>query len=146
MPPYLRDALLDEGVLVETLETATFWGDLDRLYAQVKAALEGALSAQGTNPIVLCHISHVYRTGASLYFTVACRETDNPRAQWYAAKRAASDAIIAAGGTITHHHAVGRDHKPWYAEEIGPIGTDVLRAVKRSVDPAGVLNPGVLIP
>ncbi|NYJ73384.1 FAD-binding oxidoreductase [Allobranchiibius huperziae] len=144
--PYLRDALLDEGVLVETLETATFWGDLDRLYAEVKAALEGALSAQGTNPIVLCHISHVYRTGASLYFTVACRETDDPRAQWYAAKQAASDAIVAAGGTITHHHAVGRDHRPWYAEEIGPIGTDVLRAVKRSVDPAGVLNPGVLIP
>lgn len=144
--PYLRDALLDEGVLVETLETATFWSNLDHLYAKVKSALETSLAAQGTDPIVLCHISHVYRTGASLYFTVACREADDPRAQWYAAKQAASDAIVAAGGTITHHHAVGRDHKHWYAEEIGPIGTDVLRAVKRSVDPAGVLNPGVLIP
>ncbi|MBO1756685.1 FAD-binding oxidoreductase [Allobranchiibius sp. CTAmp26] len=144
--PYLRDALLDEGVLVETLETATFWGNLDHLYAEVKAALEGALSAQGTNPIVLCHISHVYRTGASLYFTVACRETDDPRGQWYAAKAAASEAIVDAGGTITHHHAVGRDHKQWYAEEIGPIGATVLRAVKQAVDPAGVLNPGVLIP
>ena len=144
--PYLRDALLDAGVLVETMETATFWGNLDHLYVEVKSALEGSLHAQGTDPIVLCHISHVYRTGASLYFTVACREADDPRAQWYAAKEAASDAILATGGTITHHHAVGRDHLRWYAEEIGPIGSAVLRAVKQAVDPKGVLNPGVLIP
>ena len=140
--PYLRDSLLDVGVLVETLETATFWLNLDRLYAAVKQALEDALDGA----LVLCHLSHVYETGASLYFTVAAKGGDDPLARWTAAKSAASDAILAAGGTITHHHAVGTDHKPWFAREIGPVGVQVLRAVKASLDPRGILNPGVLIP
>ena len=141
--PYLRDALLDHGVLVETLETATFWSDRERLYADVKAALQGSL---GEGTIVLCHVSHVYETGCSLYFTVATRQADDPLAQWQAAKVAASDAIVAAGATITHHHAVGTDHRPWLAQEIGEVGVRVLRAVKAELDPAGILNPGVLIP
>jgi alkyldihydroxyacetonephosphate synthase len=141
--PYLRDSMLDAGVLVETLETATFWSNVDRLYADVKAALTGAL---GDPSIVLCHISHVYETGCSLYFTVAAREAEDPLAQWAHAKAAASDAMIAAGATITHHHAVGTDHKPWLAREIGPVGVAVLRAVKAELDPTGILNPGVLIP
>ncbi|MBD3944835.1 FAD-binding oxidoreductase [Nocardioides ganghwensis] len=141
--PYLRDALLDHGVLVETLETATFWSNRGRLYADVKAALTGAL---GEGALVLCHVSHVYETGCSLYFTVAVRQGDDPIAQWQAAKAAASDAIIAAGATITHHHAVGTDHRPWFAEEVGEVGVRVLRAVKAELDPAGILNPGVLVP
>ena len=141
--PYLRDSMLDAGVLVETLETATFWSDVERLYAEVKAALTAAL---GDPSLVLCHISHVYETGCSLYFTVAAREADDPLAQWAKAKAAASDAMIAAGATITHHHAVGTDHKPWFAREIGPLGVSVLRAVKADLDPTGILNPGVLIP
>ncbi|HJR37330.1 MAG TPA: FAD-binding oxidoreductase [Nocardioidaceae bacterium] len=144
--PYLRDALLDVGVLVETLETATFWSNLATVYDAVRTALEKTLTAQGTPPIVLCHISHVYETGASLYFTVAARQTEDPLAQWAAAKTATSDAIRAAGATITHHHAVGQDHKPWLAQEIGPVGVEILRAVKDRLDPAGVLNPGVLVP
>ena len=144
--PYLRDSLLDVGVLVETLETATFWSKLPALYTAVRTALEASLSEQGTPPIVLCHISHVYETGASLYFTVAARQGEDPLAQWAAAKVAASNAITAAGGTITHHHAVGRDHKPWLTDEIGPVGVEILRAVKQRLDPAGVMNPGVLIP
>ena len=144
--PYLRDSLLDAGVLVETLETATFWSRLPEVYAAVKGALEKALAGQGTAPLVLCHISHVYETGASLYFTVAAKETADPLAQWAQAKAAACDAIVAAGATITHHHAVGRDHLPWLRDEVGPVGVEMLRAVKRSIDPAGVLNPGVLVP
>ena len=144
--PYLRDSLLDTGVLVETLETATFWSNLDRLYHGVSEALTAALGDQGTPPIVLCHVSHVYETGASLYFTVAARQTDDPLGQWAQVKRAASDAMLAAGATITHHHAVGRDHLPWLAAEIGPVGVEMLRAVKERLDPAGVLNPGVLVP
>ncbi len=140
--PYLRDSLLDVGVLVETLETATFWSGLPGLHADVKAALEEALPGA----IVLCHISHVYETGASLYFTVAAKQGDDPLAQWATAKAAASEAMAAAGATITHHHAVGRDHLPWFAREIGPVGVEMLRAVKQRVDPAGVLNPGVLVP
>lgn len=141
--PYLRDSLLDVGVLVETLETATFWSNRQRLYDAVRAALVGTL---GDGALVLCHVSHVYETGCSLYFTVAVRQGEDPLAQWAAAKAAASDAMIAAGATITHHHAVGTDHKPWLAREIGPVGVQVLRAVKESLDPTGVLNPGVLIP
>jgi alkyldihydroxyacetonephosphate synthase len=141
--PYLRDSLLDAGVLVKTLETATFWSNLERLYTDVRTALETTL---GQPSLVLCHISHVYETGASLYFTVAAKEADDPLAQWRAAKAAASDAMLAAGATITHHHAVGTDHKPWFEREIGPVGVSILRAVKADLDPTGVLNPGVLIP
>jgi alkyldihydroxyacetonephosphate synthase len=141
--PYLRDSLLDVGVLVETLETATFWSNLDALYAGVRSALEGSL---GEGTMVLCHISHVYETGCSLYFTVAQKAAEDTLTQWVAAKTAASEAITAVGATITHHHAVGTDHKPWLSAEIGDVGVSVLRAVKADLDPTGVLNPGVLIP
>lgn len=141
--PYLRDTLLDAGVLVETLETATFWSNRARLYDAVRAALRDSL---GDRALVLCHVSHVYETGCSLYFTVAAPMADDPVAQWRAAKAAASDAIVAARGTITHHHAVGTDHRPWLAAEIGDLGVSVLRAIKADLDPTGILNPGVLIP
>ena len=141
--PYLRDSLLDVGVLVETLETVTFWSNLHRVYAAVKDALTSAL---GEGTLVLCHISHVYETGASLYFTVAAKQSGDPVEQWLAAKAAASDALIDNGASITHHHAVGQDHKPWLAREIGPVGVQMLRALKEELDPSGVLNPGVLIP
>ncbi len=144
--PYLRDALLDVGVLCETLETATTWSDLSALKAKVTAALSDSLGAQGTPPLVMCHISHTYPTGASLYFTVVAKQLDDPLAQWQVAKRAAGDAIVAAGGTITHHHAVGTDHRPWVPDEVGDLGVRVLRAVKAELDPAGILNPGKLVP
>src|SRR4051794_27398114 len=141
--PYLRDSMLDVGVLVETLETATCWSHLPGLHGAVAAAL---ITALGEPALVLCHISHVYETGASLYFTVAAPEGDDPLSRWAVAKRAAMEAIVAAGATITHHHAVGTDHQPWLEAEIGPVGISVLRAVKAAVDPEGILNPGVLVP
>ncbi len=141
--PYLRDSMLDVGVLVETLETATYWSRLREVYDGVSAALRGSL---GESAIVLCHVSHVYETGASLYFTVAAAEGEDPLGRWRAAKAAAMDAIVAAGATITHHHAVGTDHQPWLEAEIGPVGIAVLRAAKAAVDPDGILNPGVLVP
>jgi len=143
--PYLRDALLRAGALAETLETATTWSNLLSLRAAVTEALTADLTAQGTPPLVMCHISHTYPTGASLYFTVVCAQSDDPIAQWSRAKRAAGDAIVAAGGTITHHHAVGRDHLPWMEAEIGDLGLDVLAAAKNAIDPRGILNPGKLI-
>ncbi len=141
--PYLRDSLLDVGVLVETLETATFWSNRERLYGAVKAALTEKL---GEQTLVLCHISHVYETGCSLYFTVAAPGGETPLETWQGAKAAATQAMVDAGATVTHHHAVGSDHKQWFAQEIGPVGVQVLRAVKRELDPTGVLNPGVMIP
>jgi alkyldihydroxyacetonephosphate synthase len=144
--PYLRDSLLAVGALCETLETATSWSNVAALKAAVTDALVGSLSESGTNALVLCHISHVYPTGASLYFTVVAGQRGNPIEQWRAAKAAASEAIMRAGGTITHHHAVGADHRPWMATEIGDLGVRVLHAVKDCLDPAGILNPGKLIP
>ena len=144
--PYLRDALLDAGALADTLETATFWSSVQALYERVSSALRDSLSRQGTPPIVLCHISHVYAAGASLYFTVACAQADDPVAQWRAAKEAAGEAILAAGGSISHHHGVGRDHLSFYEREVGALAIDTLRAVKARLDPAGILNPGILVP
>jgi alkyldihydroxyacetonephosphate synthase len=142
--PYLRDALLDAGALVETLETVGFWSSLEGVYDAVRSAVVDSLTAAGTRPVVLCHISHVYRAGASLYFTVACAQGEDPVGRWRLAKAAASDAILAAGGSITHHHGIGVDHREWYEREIGPLALEALRAVKATLDPAGVLNPGIL--
>ncbi|WP_331683558.1 FAD-binding oxidoreductase [Mycobacterium sp.] len=144
--PYLRDSLLAAGALCETLETATDWSNITALKAAVTDALTAALAESGTPALVLCHISHVYPTGASLYFTVVAGQRGNPIEQWRAAKAAASTAIMATGGTITHHHAVGTDHRPWMQDEVGELGVQILRAVKSTLDPAGILNPGKLIP
>jgi alkyldihydroxyacetonephosphate synthase len=144
--PYVRDALLDRGVFVETVETAGSWSGLAGLYAAVTGALRRSLSERGTPPLVMCHVSHLYRSGASLYFTFLARQDERPLEQWRAAKSAACDAIVAAGGTITHHHAVGRDHVPWMPAEVGEAGLDLIRAVKERLDPAGIMNPGKLLP
>ncbi|WP_207843566.1 FAD-binding oxidoreductase [Williamsia soli] len=144
--PYLRDALLAVGVGCETLETATTWNNLCALKDVVTTALTDAIATSGSPALVLCHISHTYPTGASLYFTVVYRCDSDPIVQWQAAKAAASEAIVAGGGTITHHHAVGADHRPWVGAEIGDVGVRILRAVKDALDPTGILNPGKLIP
>ncbi|WP_156757669.1 FAD-binding oxidoreductase [Actinokineospora pegani] len=144
--PRQRDALMDVGVLVETLETAAHWSKLGELRTAVSTALTSSLTSGDRKPVVACHVSHTYETGASLYFTViAPRDPEDPVGQWQRAKHAASTAI-AGLGTITHHHAVGADHAAYLPAEIGDLGADVLRAVKRELDPTGVLNPGKLIP
>ncbi|HVX70303.1 MAG TPA: FAD-binding oxidoreductase [Mycobacteriales bacterium] len=148
--PYLRDTLLDEGVLAETLETATTWSQLQGLYDGVRDALASSLSRDGRKPLIGCHISHVYPAGASLYFTVlAAAQPGGEIEQWAAAKRAANDAIVAARGTISHHHAVGTAHRDAVTTDLGGdqlVGVAALRAVKEAVDPAGILNPGKLLP
>ena len=140
--PYLRDALLDVGVLAETLETAGFWSGLSRLYDAVRLTLSRELPSS----VVMCHVSHVYAAGASLYFTVVTAQGEEPLERWGRAKAAVSDAIIEAGGTISHHHGIGVDHRDWFAREVGPLGIEVLRAVKDRLDPEGIMNPGVLVP
>jgi alkyldihydroxyacetonephosphate synthase len=145
--PYLRDELMDRGVLVETLETATSWAELGDLYLAVRSALTDTLTARGTPPMVLCHISHLYPTGASLYFTWVARQEEGAELdQWHAAKLAASEAIVAQRATITHHHAVGTDHRGFLTAEIGDLGVRALRAIKAELDPAGIMNPGKLLP
>jgi alkyldihydroxyacetonephosphate synthase len=144
--PYLRDELLDLGYMVETLETAHTWARLGELHDEVRAAIGAALATQGTPGIVMCHLSHAYRDGASLYFTfIATRRRAAELEQWRAAKAAASAAIIETGGTITHHHGIGRDHAPYMRAEVGEMGLEALRAVKERLDPAGIMNPGKLL-
>jgi alkyldihydroxyacetonephosphate synthase len=145
--PYLRDELMDHGYLVETLETAHTWSRLGDLYAAVRTAVADALERQGTPGIVMCHVSHVYRDGASLYFTFLARRRPGEEIdQWRAVKLAACEAIVGAGGTITHHHGVGRDHAAFMPAEVGAVGIGALQAVKERLDPAGIMNPGKLLP
>jgi alkyldihydroxyacetonephosphate synthase len=145
--PYLRDELLDLGYLVETLETAHTWSRLGELYDAVRAAIGAALATQGTPGITMCHLSHAYGDGASLYFTFLARRRPGAELeQWRGVKAAACQAIVEAGGTITHHHGVGRDHLPYMRAEIGERGIETLQAVKERLDPAGIMNPGKLIP
>ncbi len=144
--PYLRDTLMGMGAMVETLETSHTWSRLGELHAAVGAAIRDSLSAQGTPGLVFCHLSHAYADGASLYFTFISRAREGAEIeQWRQVKKAASEAIVATGGTITHHHAVGRDHAPYMEAEVGKTGLDVLRAVKDQLDPAGIMNPGKLL-
>jgi alkyldihydroxyacetonephosphate synthase len=145
--PYLRDALLDRGVMVETLETAHEWSRLLELYGAVRGAIHTALQARGTPGLVMCHVSHLYPSGASLYFTfLAAQERGAEIDQWRAVKSAACDAITQSGGTITHHHAIGRDHAAWMPQEVGELGLAVLDSVKQRLDPDGIMNPGKLLP
>jgi alkyldihydroxyacetonephosphate synthase len=135
--------------MVDTLETATVWSNLESLYRSVKETLVQELGALGGEPIVMCHISHLYPGGASLYFTWIGRQPGSDAqeqiANWHRVKHAAGNAINSNGGTITHHHAIGVDHAEWLGLEVGQSGVDLLRAVKSQLDPAGVMNPGKLI-
>jgi alkyldihydroxyacetonephosphate synthase len=144
--PYLRDTLIEIGAVVETLETSHTWTKLSALHVAVGSAIRGSLSGQGTPGMVFCHLSHAYADGASLYFTFIARARQGEELeQWREVKRAASEAIVANGGTITHHHGVGRDHAPYMEAEVGQTGLEVLRAVKNQLDPAGIMNPGKLL-
>jgi alkyldihydroxyacetonephosphate synthase len=148
--PALRDTLLDTGVLAETLETAATWTRLPGLYGAVRTALGDSLTRDGRPPLIGCHVSHLYPSGASLYFTVlAAAEPGNEVEQWTAAKHAANDALVAAGGTVSHHHAVGTAHRDAAWADLGGeagVGVAALRAVKQTLDPRGILNPGKLLP
>jgi alkyldihydroxyacetonephosphate synthase len=144
--PYLRDTLMGMGAIVETLETSHTWSRLGELHDAVAAAIHGSLAGQGTPGLVFCHLSHAYADGASLYFTFIARSRHGAELeQWRQVKTAASEAIVAGGGTMTHHHAVGRDHAPYMEAEVGRTGLEVLRAVKDRLDPTGIMNPGKLL-
>ena len=144
--PYLRDALVGMGLISETFETAITWDRFAEFHAAVVAATTDALRRICGGGVVTCRFTHAYADGVAPYYTVlAPSRSGNQLAQWAEIKRAAADALIACGGTITHHHAVGRDHRPWYDRERPDGFARALAAMKRELDPRGVLNPGVLI-
>ncbi|MBK9178478.1 MAG: FAD-binding oxidoreductase [Acidimicrobiales bacterium] len=144
--PYGRDAMVAMGVISETFETACTWDRFPDLHQAVVEAVERALREVCGGGWVTCRFTHVYPDGPAPYFTVlAPGRWGAELAQWAEIKAAASEALLAAGGTITHHHAVGRDHRPWYDRQRPDLFADALRAAKGALDPAGVLNPGVLV-
>jgi alkyldihydroxyacetonephosphate synthase len=144
--PYLRDTFVACGVISETFETAVTWDGFAALHSSVVEATERALLEACGGGRVMCRFTHVYPDGPAPYFTVlAPARRGSELEQWDAVKAAASEAVIGAGGTITHHHAVGRDHRPWYDRQRPAPFAQALRAAKASLDPAAVLNPGVLI-
>lgn len=145
--PYMRDWLLDRGVAVDTFETAISWAELERMHVAVCSALARAAEQHAGGGITMAHLSHSYLDGACLYFTVLY-PLDAPRGleQWAAIKREVTQAIVDHGGTVSHHHGVGRDHSEWLESEKGALGLEVLSAVKRTLDPGGIMNPGKLLP
>ncbi|MGH2854843.1 MAG: FAD-binding oxidoreductase, partial [Solirubrobacteraceae bacterium] len=145
--PYLRDVFVAMGVISETFETAITWERFPAFHAQVTAAAERALREVGAQPGgVSCRFTHVYPDGPAPYYTVIARGRRGGEVeQWGEIKRAVSDAILDAGGTITHHHAVGRDHRPWYDRQRPEPFAAAVRGAKAAVDPRGVMNPGVLV-
>jgi alkyldihydroxyacetonephosphate synthase len=150
--PYLRDTLLDHGVMIGTLETATTWSNLIPLYEAMATAIKGVLSVtNGGSGYVMTHISHACEYGASLNATFLGGQVNDPdplakQAQWRVIKQSAIDAILAAGGTLAHHRGIGRNHVPWLGEKAGPLGLESLRALKQTFDPTGIMNPGILLP
>jgi len=143
--PYLRDDLLDFGVLVDTLETATNWSNLQNLYTKTKESIENAISSLGSKGFVQTHVSHTYNEGASLYYTFVAKTMPGQELrQWNTIKKAASDTIIKNNGTISHHHGIGIDHAPWIKGEHGKEGVEVIKKLKEHFDPEKVLNPGKL--
>ena len=144
--PYMRDSLMDHGILIDTVETAASWSNLMGVYRAGGKALQTALWEHGGAGLVLCHVSHVYPDGASLYYTFfgVAREGDEV-AQWEAIKGAVTVALIEAGGALSHHHGIGADHAPYLGRVVGEDGLLVLRALKRELDPEGIMNPGKLV-
>ncbi len=144
--PYLRNVIVALGMVSETFETAVTWDRFPSFHEAVMgAALDAVRRVCGAGHVT-CRFTHVYPDGPAPYYTViAPGRRGAELEQWAAVKAAAADAILRHGGTITHHHAVGRDHRPWYDQERPALFADALRAAKRALDPRGILNPGVLI-
>ena len=139
---------MERGWVTDTLETAIPWSQAALCRNEVRRALETCLENEGERTAVLCHVSHPYIDGTSLYFTFFFRNTSDPEQtidRWARLKRAASDALVRSAATITHHHGVGIWHAPWLKNETGAFGLDVLGDVARRMDPEGMLNPHVLL-
>jgi alkyldihydroxyacetonephosphate synthase len=146
--PYLRDALLDIGYATDTLETAVPWSQLNETRSAVTRAISESLQTFDQQVAVLCHVSHPYRDGASLYFTLFFRNQADPEetvARWAEIKRAASEALVTCGATISHHHGVGQWHAPWLKPEIGELGHSMIADAANRLDPDHLLNPDVLL-
>ena len=144
--PHLRDAVVRLGLVAETFETAVTWDRFGPFHEGVLTAVRQAMDRACGGGVISCRFTYVYPDGPAPYYSVyAPGRPGAELEQWDEIKLAASEAILALGGTITHHHAVGRDHRRWYLREVPPLFTDALRSAKAELDPAGIMNPGVLL-
>jgi alkyldihydroxyacetonephosphate synthase len=144
--PYARDALVAASVISETFETAITWDRFAEFHAHVREVVESAIAKVCGGGTLTCRFTHIYPDGPAPYYTVLAPSRAGAELEhWAEIKQIAADAIIAGGGTITHHHAVGRDHRPWYDRQRPELFGEALRSVKTAFDPAGIMNPGVLI-
>jgi alkyldihydroxyacetonephosphate synthase len=144
--PYLQTQLVSLGVLADTFETACTWSRFEELHAALTENVMRALVRTGGSGKLTCRFTHVYPDGPAPYYTFVTRAKRGGELEQHAEiKAAASDTLIAHGATITHHHAVGRTHRPWYERQIPALHREMLRAAKRAVDPQGLMNPGVLV-
>ena len=149
--PYLRNVLWEKGYAVDTLETATTWRRVEQTVTAVETALRGGLKASGESREkvhVFTHLSHVYPQGSSIYITYLFRIAASPgetMRRWRLLKGAASQAIVSCGGTISHQHGVGLDHRPYLGAEKGTLGLELIRSICKTTDPAGMMNPGKLV-
>ncbi len=143
--PYLRDYAMDHGVFADVSETATTWKNILPLYYSARAHILQAITETGSKPWCGCHVSHTYKTGASLYFTFAFKQSDNVLKQYLHIKKAAEDAFIQFGGTLSHH-AVGYEHAPWISDDISLMGVQAIQGIKTALDPKNIMNPGKMIP
>ncbi len=146
--PHIRDYLWDYGIYADVSETATEWENAENLRLRALAALEESFRARNLRGWCGCHLSHSYRDGASLYFSFAFLRDENGGnlAHYFAIKRAVQDAFAKNGGTLSHHHSVGTDHAPWLENELSPFGIAAMDAIKKSIDPRAIMNPGKLRP
>ena len=145
--PHLRDYVMDRSIMADVSETATTWDNLRTLHESGLANVEQAIKDTGVDAWVGCHLSHSYRTGASLYFTFGCLQREGREIEQYLyVKKAAEDAFMKNGGTLSHHHAVGTEHLPWVEEDLSPTGLKAVKALKAGLDPNDIMNPGKIIP
>jgi alkyldihydroxyacetonephosphate synthase len=149
LTPYLRNTLWEHGYAIDTVETAVPWSEVQILADDVRASLASALGDRGERVLAFTHLSHVYPVGASVYTTFLWRRGSDPDEtleRWNHLKIAASETIVAHGGTISHQHGVGSDHRHYLGHEKGAVGLALIRAALRAADPDGLLNPGKLLP
>jgi alkyldihydroxyacetonephosphate synthase len=142
--PYLRDTLIEHRVMIDTFETVAYWKDAPAVYSSVKESLKKS-DFYEKGGLVFCHLSHIYETGTCLYFTMmAPMESGNEERQWWNYKSLVTDALMASGGAVSHHHGVGKDHQPWYLQTIGEAEKKLLQSIKGQLDPEHIMNPGKL--
>ncbi len=145
--PYLRDYVMDRNIMADVSETTTVWSNLLPLYYSTYNAIKDAIIRTGSKPFLGCHISHTYHSGASLYFTFGCLQPKGKELEQYLyIKKAAEDAFMKGGATLSHHHAVGFEHLPWIEDDISPVGVEAVKILKNGFDPKDVMNPGKVIP